>query len=213
MSIKTRDRVTNFGEVFTSEREVNAMLDLVYNETQRIDSRFLEPACGDGNFLVEVLRRKLDVVKQKYRGNQLDYERYAFQAVGSIYGVDIQADNVEECRTRLFDIVADEYCSIYKNAYKQPFLDAIRYVFMCNILWGDALTLKEPNSDTPITFSEWGFTTGGMVKRADYTLHTLLAYQPMKGETLFSDLGDEAFIPKPIKEFPLVHFLEVMNAT
>lgn len=213
MSIKERQRVADFGEVFTSEREVNAMLDLVYNETQRIDSRFLEPACGDGNFLVEVLRRKLDVVRQKYRANQLDFERYTFQAVGSIYGVDILADNVEECRERLFVMVSDVYKRIFKDRVKPQFNESIKFVLSRNILWGDALTLKEPDSDEPIIFSEWSFTTGSIVKRADYTLHTLLAYQPMEGETLFSDLGDQAFIPKPIKEFIPVHLFEVHDAS
>ena len=100
--IKSKKRVEERGEVFTNEREVNAMLDMVKQETERIDSRFLEPACGDGNFLAEVLRRKLDVVGKRYGKSQLEYERYAFVAVSSVYGVDIMQDNVEECRERLF---------------------------------------------------------------------------------------------------------------
>lgn len=91
--VKSKDRVTNHGEVFTHEREVNAMLDLVNQETERIDSRFLEPACGNGNFLAEVLRRKLAVVGSRYKRNQIDYEGYAILAVSSIYGIDIQLDN------------------------------------------------------------------------------------------------------------------------
>jgi len=65
--VKSRQRVQDHGEVFTNEREVNAMLDMVKQETERIESRFLEPACGDGNFLAEVLRRKLAVVNARYR--------------------------------------------------------------------------------------------------------------------------------------------------
>lgn len=102
--VKSKQRVEEHGEVFTNEREVNAMLDMVKQETERIDSRFLEPACGDGNFLSEVLRRKLAVVAERYGKSQLEYERYAFVAVSSIYGVDIMADNVEECRERLYGI-------------------------------------------------------------------------------------------------------------
>ena len=73
--VKSKQRVADHGEVFTAEREVNAMLDLVKQETERIDSRFLEPACGDGNFLAEILRRKLAVVKARYKNNIADYER------------------------------------------------------------------------------------------------------------------------------------------
>ena len=96
--VKSKQRVVDRGEVFTAEREVNAMLDLVKQETERIDSRFLEPACGDGNFLAEILRRKLDVVERNYKRSQADYEKYAVLALMSMYGVDIMQDNVEECR-------------------------------------------------------------------------------------------------------------------
>ena len=77
--VKSKKRVADHGEVFTAEREVNAMLDLVKQETERIDSRFLEPACGDGNFLTEVLKRKLIVVENRYRKSQLEFERYSNQ--------------------------------------------------------------------------------------------------------------------------------------
>ena len=101
--VKSKKRVTDHGEVFTAEREVNAMLDLVKQETERIDSRFLEPACGDGNFLAEILRRKLAVVKRKYRKSPMDYEKNAVLAATSIYGVDILQDNVDACRERMFN--------------------------------------------------------------------------------------------------------------
>ena len=109
--IKSKKRVADHGEVFTSEREVNAMLDLVKSETENIDSRFLEPACGNGNFLAEVLRRKLNVVENRYAKSQIEFERYAILAISSIYGVDILEDNAVECRSRLFKI----FESCYKN--------------------------------------------------------------------------------------------------
>ena len=93
--VKSRQRVVDHGEVFTAEREVNAMLDLVKAETERIESRFLEPACGNGNFIAEVLRRKLVVVSSRYRRSPAEYQRYAFVALSSVYGVDILEDNVE----------------------------------------------------------------------------------------------------------------------
>ena len=108
--IKSRERVVDHGEVFTNEREVNAMLDMVEGECERIDSRFLEPACGDGNFLAEVLRRKLEVVKRRYGSSSIDYERHAFVAVSSLYGVDLLSDNAAACRKRLFVAVHRRIC-------------------------------------------------------------------------------------------------------
>lgn len=110
----SKKRIAEHGEVFTSEREVNAMLDLVKQETERIDSRFLEPACGTGNFLTEILNRKLNVVEAKYSKSQLEFERSVVSAVSSVYGIDIQADNVIECRKRLFDMVDKRYTALFK---------------------------------------------------------------------------------------------------
>jgi type I restriction-modification system DNA methylase subunit len=106
--IKSKKRIRDHGEVFTSDFIVSDMLDLVKQETERIDSRFLEPACGTGNFLIEILKRKLKIVKNKYKKSQFDYEHYAIIAVSSIYGIDILQDNAEECRQRLFNIFNKE---------------------------------------------------------------------------------------------------------
>ena len=137
--VKSKKRVADHGEVFTNEREVNAMLDLVKHETERIDSRFLEPACGNGNFLAEVLRRKLKVVDQRYGNIQMDWERYAVIAVSSIYGVDILEDNAKECRERLYIIFDDFYTALFKDKCKEECRRSIRFLFDRNILWGDAL--------------------------------------------------------------------------
>ncbi|GDX46080.1 hypothetical protein LBMAG24_14080 [Bacteroidota bacterium] len=137
--VKSKKRVADHGEVFTNEREVNAMLDLVKHETERIDSRFLEPACGNGNFLAEVLRRKLKVVDQRYGNNQMDWERYAVIAVSSIYGVDILEDNAKECRERLYTIFDNFYTALFKDKCKEECRRSIRFLFDRNILWGDAL--------------------------------------------------------------------------
>ena len=207
---KTRQRVTDHGEVFTSEREVNAMHDLVKQETERIDSRFLEPACGTGNFLVEILKRKLTVVENRYSKNQLEYERYSILAISSIYGVEILEDNVQTCRDRLLGVFTHYYINNYKKEIKQECLKAAEFILGRNILWGDALSLKTPNEKAePIIFSEWSAVNGSMVKRRDYTMANLLECQPMEGLNLFSDLGDKAFIPTPVAEFPLVHFLKL----
>jgi SAM-dependent methyltransferase len=117
--VKSKKRVTDHGEVFTSEREVNAMLDLVKQETERIDSRFLEPACGTGNFLAEVLKRKLSIVEAKYKKSQLEYEHYVVIAISSIYGVDILEDNAQECRDRLYNIFEEQYIKLFNSECKQ----------------------------------------------------------------------------------------------
>lgn len=210
--IKNKGRVADHGEVFTASREVNAMLDLVEHETLRIDSRFLEPACGDGNFLAPVLERKLEVVKQRYGRVQFDFERNAIIAISSVYGVDILSDNVEECRSRLFGIFEACYRDCFADKVKSECLRSAQVILEKNILWGDALSLlKSDGSGTPIIFTEWTAVNGRKIKRREYTLANLLAYQPMEEANLFSDLGDEAFIPKPIKDYPLIDFLEIVD--
>lgn len=208
--VKSRQRVTDYAEVFTSEREVNSMLDLVKQETERIDSRFLEPACGTGNFLVEILKRKLAVVENRYSKNQLEYERYSITALSSIYGVELLTDNVQTCRYRLLGIFTHYYLNNYKKEIKPECLKAAEFILSRNILWGDALSLKTPDEKAePIIFSEWSAVDGSMMKRRDYTLANLLENQPIDGPNLFSDLGDKAFIPTPVADFPLVHFLKI----
>lgn len=202
--VKSKERVNDHGEVFTSEREVNAMLDLVKQETERIDSRFLEPACGTGNFLTEVLRRKLTVVESRYKKNQMDYERYALIAISSIYGIDILLDNVEECRKRLFEIFEDPYQKLFKDNCKDDYLRSIKFILSRNIIHGDALTLKKAGLvEEPIVFSEWSLVHRDQIKRRDFTMTTLLENQPMDEPNLFSDLGEEAFIPTPCAKYPL----------
>lgn len=177
--VKSKQRVTDHGEVFTAEREVNAMLDLVKQETERIDSRFLEPACGDGNFLAEILRRKLAVVKRKYRKSPIDYEKNAVLTATSIYGVDILQDNVDACRARMFAIWDKEYQAVLKKEVNEDCRAAVQFIFSRNIVCGNALTLKKVDAngiDTaePIVFSEWAFVTGFNLQRKDYTFDKLL---------------------------------------
>ena len=216
--VRSRRRVVDHGEVFTAEREVNAMLDLVGAETERIESRFLEPACGNGNFIAEVLRRKLAVVAARYRRSPDEYQRYAFLAVSSVYGVDILADNVGECRERLFRIVEKDARSNIKGSIEPAFLDAVRYVLEKNILCGDALTLRDASGE-PITFAEWSMLGGDLVKRRDFLLSELLEGNVEKNEqaSLFGealmrwDFDEEtrAYLPAPVREYPPVDYREV----
>ncbi len=211
--IQSRKRVVDHGEVFTSPREVNAMLDLVKQETERIDSRFLEPACGTGNFLVEILNRKLAVIETRYSKQQLEYERYSVLAVSSIYGIDILEDNVQQCRHRLFGIFEWNYTRLFKSKAKNKCRGAVRFILDRNIIWGDALELKTVGDNPqPIVFSEWSSVNGSMIKRRDFTFHGLLEHEHIKGLPLFSDLGEDVFIPEPVKEYPLIHFLRIADA-
>ncbi len=208
----SKKRVTDHGEVFTSEREVNAMLHLVKHETERIDSRFLEPACGTGNFLAPIFERKLAVIKNKYAESQLEFERYAIVATGSIYGVDILEDNVKHCRERLFTILDDIYTELHDEKCKDSFRDTVRFILSRNILWGDALSLKTVDDNpVPIVFSEWSMVRDGMLKRRDFQFIDLAEFDP-KRPSLFSihevsDTGETVFSPRPVKEYPLKHFL------
>ena len=205
--VKSKKRVAEHGEVFTSEREVNAMLDLVKDETERIDSRFLEPACGNGNFLAEILNRKLKVVESRYAKSQLEFERYSVIAISSIYGVEIQEDNAIECRERLFDIFNTKYTSLYRDKCKEECRRSVRFLFNRNILWGDALDFTNPVTKAPIVFSEWSAVNGSMLKRRDYVFRFLV--EKTHQFSLFNDEGDPAAIDEPVKDYPLIHFLKL----
>ena len=210
--VVSKQRVADHAEVLTGRREVNAMLDLVKSETERIDSRFLEPACGTGNFLAEIVERKLRVVEARYGKSQLDYERDAILAVSSVYGIDILEDNVRHCRQRLFGIVDLSYLRLFKNKSNDDCRESVRYILERNIIHGDALSLKTVGDNPkPIVFSEWSPVNGSMLKRRDFTFHGLLAHEAIKEMPLFSDLGEDVFIPTPEKEYPPTHFLKVAD--
>lgn len=215
---KSKQRITDHGEVFTAEREVNAMLDLVKQETERIESRFLEPACGDGNFLAEILHRKLSIVKSRYCRCLADYEKYVVIAVTSIYGVDILQDNVTECRKRMFTIFDAEYTANCKKEVNNECREAVKYILRHNILCGDALTMKMSDGE-PIIFAEWSMVTGDLLKRRDFRLDQMLeGHMPNMQLDLFTSKAEweydeeiQAFIPLPIREFPPIYYRRVQQ--
>lgn len=178
--VKSKQRVADHGEVFTAEREVNAMLDLVKQETENIDSRFLEPACGEGNFLAEVLSRKLVVVKKKYKKSVFDYERKSLLALGSIYGVDILHDNVTVCRDRLYSIWDKEYKAVCKKDCHDDTREAAKFILSRNVVCGNALSLRcvdgnGQDINEPIVFSKWTLPfDDSRMQRMDYTFDELL---------------------------------------
>lgn len=205
--VKSKKRVADHGEVFTAEREVNAMLDLVKYESFRIESRFLEPACGNGNFLAEILSRKLTAVTDRYKNSQIEWERYAIIAIANIYGVEILEDNAHECRERLFQIFDETYTQLYKNTCKEECRRSVQFLLHRNILWGDALDFTNPQTKEPIIFSEWSAVNGSMLKRRDFVFRFLV--EKTHQFSMFNDEGEPAAIDEPIRDFPLVHFLKL----
>ena len=190
--VKSKQRVADHGEVFTPEWMVEAMLDLVNDETQRIDSRFLEPACGSGNFLVKVLRRKLAAVELKYSRSEFERWHYALLALMCIYGIELLPDNIAECRANLLDVFAeylnlDETSDLHRTA---------SHVLLLNLVHGDALTMKD-SEGAPITFAEWGYLGKGKFQRRDFRFDILTHSSAFSAEdSLFAHLGKhEIFTP------------------
>lgn len=227
--IKSKERVAEHGEVFTGEREVNAMLDLVKPETERIESRFLEPACGDGNFLAEILRRKLKVALKasKYKGKLFtaDYEKKAILALCSIYGVELLQDNTETCRERLFDIWNKEYTKRMKSEASDVARNVANFVLRKNILCGDTLTMKKTDG-SPIIFAQWDLISGDNIKRRDFRLDELLeggkdAKPEKSAQMTMDDLTPHStftydemtgvWMPDPIKEYPPTDYRRITD--
>lgn len=208
--LKSRDRVVKFGEVNTSEEEVNAMLDLVKQETERLDARFLEPACGDGNFLSGVLDRKLSLLGKRFNNNQYEFEKNSVVVIGSIYGLDILKDNVRAARKRLLKSYMSAYQKVPKEGINNDLIKTIRFILRKNIIHGNALTLKKIDTDKPIVFCEWALVNN-KVKRRDFTFGDLLAYSGFGEGTLFSDMGKDVFIPSPVREHALIKFDRVFE--
>jgi len=195
--IKSKRRVADHGEVFTPPWLVEKMLDLVRSETERIDSRFLEPACGSGNFLVPVLQRKLAAVEAKFGRTDFERRHYALLAVMCTYGIELLADNIIECRANMLEVFADylnldETDEVYLAAY---------YVVSQNLVHGDALTMRTHDGQA-ITFAEWGYLGTGKYQRRDFRLDVLTQMSSFTQEgSLFAHLGKhEVFTP--IKAYP-----------
>lgn len=192
--VRSKKRVADHGEVFTPPWIVDAMLDLVKGESERIDSRFLESACGSGNFLVSVLIRKLATVHARYGQSGFERRHQALLALMSIYGIELLDDNVAECRANLLAIVTD-YLDIAEG---DPFYSAAAKVLTANIVHGDALTMMTRASrPAPIAFAEWSYLGKGRFHRRDFRFDTMTKMSSFdEQDTLFADLGKhEIFTP------------------
>ena len=190
--VKSKQRVADYGEVFTPEWLVEAMLDLVKEESERIDSRFLEPACGSGNFLVKVLQRKLATVENKFGKSAFEKKHYALLGLMCIYGIELLEDNIKECRENMLEIFS-EYLNIEAD---DDLYHAASYVLEQNLIHGDARTMKAI-SGKPITFAEWGYLGKGKFQRRDFLLDVLIGASAFSREDdVFSSLGKhEIFTP------------------
>jgi hypothetical protein len=195
--IKSKKRVADHGEVFTPQWLVENMLDLVKGETERIDSRFLESACGSGNFLVPVLQRKLAAVEVKFGKSDFERRHYALLAVMCTYGIELLADNIAECRANMLEVFS-EYLNLEEgdDLYRAAF-----YVLSVNLVHGDALTMLTDDGQ-PITFAEWGYLGKGKFQRRDFRLDALTQMSSYSQEgSLFASLGKHEIFT-PIKEYP-----------
>jgi hypothetical protein len=204
--LKSKQRVADHGEVFTPAWMVEAMLDLVKGETERIDSRFLEPACGSGNFLVRILQRKLAAVELKFGKSDFEKQHYALLALMCTYGIELLMDNIAECRANMLEVLAD-----YLNLEEEDLYRAASYVLSQNLVHGDALTMRTSDGQ-PITFAEWGYLGKGKFQRRDFRLDVLTHRSDFGQEgTLFAHLnGHELFTPT--KTYPPMTIRELACA-
>lgn len=206
--IKSTQRVADHGEVFTPPWMVEAMLDLVKGETERIDSRFLEPACGSGNFLVRILRRKLVAVDLKYRDSDFERRHYALLSLMCIYGIELLPDNIAECRANLLELLA-----AYMNLRESDDLYcAASYVLSQNLVHGDALTMRTHDAEA-ITFAEWGYLGKGRFQRRDFRLDALTQSSAFSAKgSLFAHLGKHEIFA-PTKTYPPMTVSELAAAS
>ena len=205
--VKSKQRVADHGEVFTPPWIVEAMLDLVKEETARIDARFLEPACGSGNFLVEVLRRKLAAVELKYGKSDFERRCYALLALMCIYGIELLPDNIAECRANLLELLAESL----KLAEADDLYRAAAYVLAQNLVHGDALAMRTHDGQ-PITFAEWGYLGKGKFQRRDFRFDslTLASTFSMEGSLFAHAAKHEIFTPA--KTYPPLTVRELAAA-
>ncbi|UWU27280.1 SAM-dependent methyltransferase [Rhizobium sp. WSM1274] len=197
--IKSKKRVADHGEVFTPSWLVENMLDLVQGETERIDSRFLEPACGSGNFLVPILRRKLAAVELKFGKSDFERRHFALLALMCAYGIELLEDNVAECRANMLEVFA-AYLKLDKEA---EFYRAASFVLSLNLVHGDAMTMRDIGG-APIRVVEWGYLGKGKFQRRDFRLDVLTGMASFSTEdSLFSHLGQHEIF-KPARVYPPV---------
>ena len=204
--VKSKKRVADHGEVFTPAWMVEAMLDLVKNESERIDSRFLEPACGSGNFLIQVLKRKLAAVEAKYGKSDFEKKNHALLGLMCIYGIELLEDNTDECRENLLVIFAH----YLKAKPGDDLYDAAKNVLRVNIIRGDALTMLDIGGN-PLVFPEWAYLSKGKFSRRDFRFDNLAQKASFKG-TLFDGMEMHQIFA-PVREYKQLSIGDLASAT
>jgi len=195
--IRSKDRVADHGEVFTPPWMVDAMLDLVRGETERIDSRFLEPACGSGNFLVKILKRKLDAVDLKFKSSEFERRHYGLLGLMCTYGIELLPDNIAECTNNMLGVFGGHLALPATD----ELMAAARHVLAHNLVHGDALTMLTA-AGSPIVFAEWGYIGRGKFQRRDFRFDALTQASSFTAEgSLFADLGRHQIFT-PVKTYP-----------
>lgn len=203
---RSKQRVADHGEVFTPSWLVDAMLDLVKDETQRIDSRFLEPACGSGNFLVTILQRKLAAVEVKYGTSEFEKKSYGLLAMMCIYGIELLSDNIDECRQNLLEI----FTGYLRLDLSDIHVQAAQYVLSVNVVHGDAMKMLTSDG-AAIVFAEWGYLGKGKYQRRDFRLDTLTMASSFSAEgTLFANLGKHEIF-SPVKSYEPISIAELAS--
>lgn len=203
--VKSKQRIADHGEVFTPAWLVEDMLDLVKDETERIESRFLEPACGSGNFLVPILKRKLAAVQSRYGKSEFERQHYGLLGLMCIYGIELLEDNVAECRLNLLEVFC-EFIKTNKVLDVQPWFQAASYVLEANIIHGDALAMTT-NTGEPIIFAEWAYLGRGLYQRRDFTFEALSQRSSYEG-SLFETLSEDELF-RPTATYPPMTVTEV----
>lgn len=204
--VRSRQRVVDHGEVFTPAWMVNDMLDLVKSESERIESRFLEPACGSGNFLVPVLERKLATVKARYRSSEFELRHFALAALMSIYGIELLSDNADECRENLLDI----FRVFLKAVDSDDVVRAAEVVLGLNIVNGDALTMLN-SSGKPIMFAEWAYLGKGRFQRRDFRFDALTQMSLFGEGTLFEGMDKAEIFRAEKDDYPPLSISDIAS--
>ena len=182
--VKSKQRVSDFGEVYTAHRQVTDMLDLIPAEAVGIDTTYLEPACGNGNFIIEILKRKFALITAK---DPWTYSIFMLRCVASVYGVDIQKDNTMETVDRIVAATEKVYEKAFHRLPNTLVTDAVRKIALRNIVWGNTLTGETGDGD-PLSFHEWDIREDGSIMSKEYALtdmirHNGVGTQPMRRHT------------------------------
>lgn len=193
---KSKDRITKYGEVFTNYKNICSMLDLVAQETLRLESKFLEQACGEGGFLQEIIRRKFNILRSRYKNSKNEFDKNLIILISSIYGIDILEDNVRLCKENLFNLTNNLYRELFKEM-SSNLSKNIQYILSTNILLGDSLKMKDINGDL-LRFSEWAPLDNIYTQRRDFYYEDLINLD-----------NKHSFIPKEIKTYEPIKFLDI----